>query len=71
MDCFSLFRAEQSKRQMQDMMKRYEDIRTKVEKTRQTLQDSAAQVERRAKIRRDIEDLKSRAEKAHQEYRSE
>ena len=54
---------------MQDMMKRYDDIKAKVERTKQTLKESAAQAERRIKIRQDIEDLKARTEKAHNEYR--
>ena len=51
------------------MMKRYDDIRAKVARTKETLRESAAQVQRREKIRKDIEDLKARTEKAHHEYR--
>ena len=65
---FVVSRAEKSRLLMQEMMTKYEAIRTKVDTTRECMARSAEQAERRNKLQQDIRELKERAERATDEY---
>jgi len=57
-------RAAQSQKTMEQMMQRFEDIKNKVERTRQTLTEAAERARKHEELKSTIDELKARTEKA-------
>ena len=58
------FRAAKSQKAMEEMMQRFEEVKNKVERTRQTLTEAAERARKHEELKSTIDELKARTEKA-------
>ena len=58
------FRAAKSQKTMEEMMQRFEEVKNKVERTRQTLSEAAERARKHEELKSTIDELKARTEKA-------
>ena len=64
MESLPYFRAAKSQKTMEEMMQRFEEVKNKVERTRQTLSEAAERARKHEELKSTIDELKARTEKA-------